>query len=456
MAKVRTRFVCSECGSVSTRWLGRCPHCGEWNTLAEETEKAAVPAAAASSVRQNDTKLAPLGEIKLETVTRLTTGIGELDTVLGGGIVPGALILLSGDPGIGKSTLVLQTAAAVSNAAGPVLYASGEESAGQIKLRAERLGIDPQGLFVQADTYLDSVLKAAETEKAELLIVDSIQTMYTGDCDSAPGSQGQVREGTNKLMNFAKSTGIPVIVVGHVTKEGTIAGPRLMEHLVDVVLYLEGERHYQFRVLRSMKNRFGSTHETGLFTMSERGLEELVNPSALLLAERSAGQAGSAVAAVMDGMRPLVGEVQALTSRSVFSVPRRTVVGMDYNRLILLLAVLEKRAGLNLSAQDVYINVAGGLKVNETAADLPVALSVVSSFRDMAMDKNTVVMGEIGLTGDIRRVPHVRRRIQEAAKLGFTRFIIPVGNADDRDKKKYDIVAVKTLREAVEAAFNGT
>ena len=280
--------------------------------------------------------------------------------------------------------------------------------------------------------------------------------MYTGDCDSAPGSQGQVREGTNKLMNFAKSTGIPVIVVGHVTKEGTIAGPRLMEHLVDVVLYLEGERHYQFRVLRSMKNRFGSTHETGLFTMSERGLEELVNPSALLLAERSAGQAGSAVAAVMDGMRPLVGEVQALTSRSVFSVPRRTVVGMDYNRLILLLAVLEKRAGLNLSAQDVYINVAGGLKVNETAADLPVALSVVSSFRDMAMDKNTVVMGEIGLTGDIRRVPHVRRRIQEAAKLGFTRFIIPVGNADDRDKRKYDIVAVKTLREAVEAAFNGT
>jgi len=273
-------------------------------------------------------------------------------------------------------------------------------------------------------------------------------------------------------MNFAKSTGIPVIVVGHVTKEGTIAGPRLMEHLVDVVLYLEGERHYQFRVLRSMKNRFGSTHETGLFTMSERGLEELVNPSALLLAERSAGQAGSAgraalvglpggqpvppVAAVMDGMRPLVGEVQALTSRSVFSVPRRTVVGMDYNRLILLLAVLEKRAGLNLSAQDVYINVAGGLKVNETAADLPVALSVVSSFRDMAMDKNTVVMGEIGLTGDIRRVPHVRRRIQEAAKLGFTRFIIPVGNADDRDKRKYDIVAVKTLREAVEAAFNGT
>lgn len=456
MAKVRTRFVCSECGSVSTRWLGRCPHCGEWNTLAEETEKTAVPAAAASSVRQNDTKPAPLGEIKLETVTRLTTGIGELDTVLGGGIVPGALILLSGDPGIGKSTLVLQTAAAVSKAAGTVLYASGEESAGQIKLRAERLGIDPKGIFVQADTHLDSVLKAAETEKAGLLIVDSIQTMYTGDCDSAPGSQGQVREGTNKLMNFAKSTGIPVIVVGHVTKEGTIAGPRLMEHLVDVVLYLEGERHYQFRVLRSMKNRFGSTHETGLFTMSERGLEELVNPSALLLAERSAGQAGSAVAAVMDGMRPLVGEVQALTSRSVFSVPRRTVVGMDYNRLILLLAVLEKRAGLNLSAQDVYINVAGGLKVNETAADLPVALSVVSSFRDMAMDKNTVVMGEIGLTGDIRRVPHVRRRIQEAAKLGFTRFIIPVGNADDRDKRKYDIVAVKTLREAVEAAFNGT
>ena len=311
-------------------------------------------------------------------------------------------------------------------------------------MRADRLNIKVDDLFVQADTYLDSVLKEAKSRNVGLLIVDSIQTMYTSDCDGAPGSQTQVREGTNKLMNFAKSTGIPVIVIGHVTKEGAIAGPRLMEHLVDTVL---------FRVLRSMKNRFGSTNETGLFTMTEGGLEELVNPSALLLAERSAGQAGSTVAAVMDGMRPLMGEIQALTSRSVFAVPRRTVVGMDYNRLILLLAVLEKRAGINLSTQDVYINVAGGLKMSETAADLPVALSVVSSFRDLPVHAETVVMGEIGLTGDIRRVPHARRRIQEAAKLGFKRFIIPEGNRDDIDVKKYDILCVKTVKEAIEKAF---
>lgn len=453
MAKIKTRFVCNNCGSVSTRWLGRCPQCGEWNTLVEEQTVPQAPKGVASSVRSEGTEPELLKSVRMESMSRLQTGIDELDTVLGGGIVPGALILLSGDPGIGKSTLVLQTAAAVSREAGTVLYASGEESAGQIKMRADRLNINVDGLFVQADTYLDSVLKEAKSRNVGLLIVDSIQTMYTSDCDGAPGSQTQVREGTNKLMNFAKSTGIPVIVIGHVTKEGAIAGPRLMEHLVDTVLYLEGERHYQFRVLRSMKNRFGSTNETGLFTMTEGGLEELVNPSALLLAERSAGQAGSTVAAVMDGMRPLMGEIQALTSRSVFAVPRRTVVGMDYNRLILLLAVLEKRAGINLSTQDVYINVAGGLKMSETAADLPVALSVVSSFRDLPVHAETVVMGEIGLTGDIRRVPHARRRIQEAAKLGFKRFIIPEGNRDDIDVKKYDILCVKTVKEAIEKAF---
>ena len=453
MAKIKSRYVCTECGSVSAKWLGRCPQCGQWNTLHEEIEAPPAPAAARSVVRRAGKSPAALKDIKSEETARLVTGIGELDAVLGGGIVPGALILLSGDPGIGKSTFVLQLASAVCGAAGTVLYATGEESAGQIKLRARRLGIDAPELLIQADTYLDAVLKTAENEKAGLLIVDSIQTMYTSDCDGAPGSQGQIREGTNKLMNFTKSTGMPVVVIGHVTKDGAIAGPRLMEHLVDVVLYLEGERQYQFRILRSMKNRFGSTNEAGIFTMSETGLKELLNPSALLLAERSAGEAGSAVAAGMDGFRPLLGEVQALTSRSVFAVPRRTVVGMDYNRLILLLAVLEKRVGLNLSTQDVYINIAGGLKLNEPAADLPVALAIVSSLRDVVVDKNTALMGEIGLTGDIRRVPHVRRRVQEAAKLGFTRFILPRGNKDDMGRHTYDVVYVKNLGEALRAAF---
>ena len=283
MAKIKTRFVCNNCGSVSTRWLGRCPQCGEWNTFVEEQTVPQAPKGVASSVRSEGTEPELLKSVRMESMSRLQTGIDELDTVLGGGIVPGALILLSGDPGIGKSTLVLQTAAAVSREAGTVLYASGEESAGQIKMRAERLNIKVDGLFVQADTYLDSVLKEAKSRNVGLLIVDSIQTMYTSDCDGAPGSQTQVREGTNKLMNFAKSTGIPVIVIGHVTKEGAIAGPRLMEHLVDTVLYLEGERHYQFRVLRSMKNRFGSTNETGLFTMTEGGLNASRRPSPIKL-----------------------------------------------------------------------------------------------------------------------------------------------------------------------------
>lgn len=457
MAKAKTRYVCTNCGSVSSRWLGRCPQCGEWNTMQEETLQPEAPKAAQSMQRSGPASQAqPLSSIAMEDMVRIQTGIGELDRVLGGGIVPGALILLSGDPGIGKSTLVLQLAAAVCQKNGPVLYGSGEESAGQIKMRAQRLGIAADNLVIQADTSLDNILAEAKRRHPRLLIVDSIQTMYNSNVEGTPGSLAQIREGTGRLMTFAKSEGLPVVVIGHVTKDGAIAGPRMMEHMVDVVLYFEGERNYQFRVLRGIKNRFGSTNESGLFTMTRKGLQELENPSALLLAERAADQAGSAVAAVLDGMRPMLGEIQALTAHSVFAVPRRTASGMDYNRLIILLAVLEKRLGVPLGSQDVYINVVGGLRLTETAADLPVALAVYSSLRDISMDSRTVVMGEVGLTGDIRRVPQALRRVKEAAKMGFTTFILPKGNLEDIEQDKFPtcrFYGVATLRQAIEKAF---
>ena len=453
MAKIKTRYVCSNCGSVSSRWLGRCSQCGEWNTMVEETVAPEAPKAAQSMVRSGPaSQAASLADIAMEDMARMETGIGELDRVLGGGIVPGALILLSGDPGIGKSTLVLQLAAAVCDKNGTVLYGSGEESAGQIKMRAQRLGISTPDLIIQADTSLDHILDEAKKRRPALLVVDSIQTMYSQSVEGTPGSLAQIRENTSRLMTFAKSEGIPV----DVTKDGAIAGPRMMEHMVDVVLYFEGERNYQFRILRGIKNRFGSTNESGLFTMTSSGLSELENPSQLLLAERAADQAGSAVAAVLDGMRPMLGEIQALTAHSVFAVPRRTASGMDYNRLIILLAVLEKRLGVPLGSQDVYINVVGGLRLTETAADLPVALAVYSSLRDISMDSRTVVMGEVGLTGDIRRVPQALRRVKEAAKMGFNTFILPKGNLEDIETDQFPdchFLGVATLREAIEKAF---
>ena len=452
MAKLKTRFMCQECGYDSPKWLGRCPACGEWNTMVEEqisrghNKMDHKPSSSKPcSIRDVDTSKAP----------RLGTGLAEVDRVLGGGIVPGALILIGGDPGIGKSTLMLQVATGISREDRTVLYVSGEESAAQTRMRAERLGTLCDNLLIMTETNLDDIEAEAVRLKPALLIVDSIQTMYSPDVGSAPGSVGQVRESTGKLLRLAKESGISIAVIGHVTKEGNIDGPRLQEHMVDVVLYFEGERSYAFRVLRAIKNRFGSTNESGIFSMEETGLAEVRNPSALLLTERPDHTPGSVVLACLQGVRPLLIEVQALVSTTCFGMPRRTAAGFDYNRLILLLAVLEKRVGLMLANQDAYVNAVGGLKVDEPAADLAVALAVASSFRNMAVQGRTVVMGEIGLTGEVRMVPRVDVRIGEAATLGFKKFIIPAGNMPTLKTRRdgLEIIGVSNVVEAMEAVF---
>ncbi|WP_288772191.1 DNA repair protein RadA [uncultured Megasphaera sp.] len=458
MAKSKTQYVCKACGSISSRWLGKCPQCGAWNTLIEQTVTPAATSTNRRRKRQGEAA-APtvLSAIAMEATSRLETHIGELDRVLGGGLVRGSIVLLSGDPGIGKSTLVLQLAAAIGKQGYAVLYGSGEESAAQIKMRAQRLGITGTEIIVQAETSLENILREAGTRRPALVIIDSIQTMFCGESDGTPGSLAQIRECTGTLLTFAKSEGITVLIIGHVTKDGNIAGPRVLEHMVDTVLYFEGEKNYQFRVLRSIKNRFGSTRESGLFTMKAGGLAELTNPSRLFLAERTAAPAGSAIVAVMDGMRPLLTEIQALTTRSVFPVPRRTASGMDYNRLLILLAVLEKRAGLQFNTQDVYINIVGGLKISETAADLAVAAAIFSGMQDRPLDGRLLVLGEVGLTGDIRRVSHAARRVREGVKLGFNACILPYGNREEVQGENITgchLYYVKTLREALETAFS--
>jgi len=397
----------------------------------------------------------PITQVDTTAVGRRITGVCEFDRVLGGGIVPGALMLIGGDPGIGKSTLLLQVAAGVSERYGPVLYVSGEESAVQTRMRAERLGSLSNHLFIMTETNLDEIAAAANAMKPALVIIDSIQTMFNAEIPSAPGSVGQVREATGKLLRFAKETDVPVAIIGHVTKEGNIAGPRLLEHMVDVVLYFEGERNYAFRVLRAMKNRFGSTNDSGIFSMEEDGLKEVVNPSVLLLAERTHDMPGSVVLACLEGVRPLLIELQALVSTTVFGMPRRMAAGFDYNRLILLMAVLEKRVGLSLANQDAYVNAVGGIKIDEPAADLAVALAIASSFRNAAVNSQTVVMGEVGLTGEVRMVSRVDIRISEAATLGFKRFVIPAGNVPGLKTKQQglEIVGVRDVTEAMEAVF---
>jgi len=452
LSKVKIKFCCTECGADSLKWLGRCPGCGAWNTMVEEI----AAAKADKRIRfVQGSKPKPITQVDTTAVGRRITGVAEFDRVLGGGIVPGALMLIGGDPGIGKSTLLLQVAAGVSAQYGPVLYVSGEESAVQTRMRAERLGSLSNHLFIMTETNLEEITVAANAMKPALVIIDSIQTMFSAEIPSAPGSVGQVREATGKLLRFAKETDVPVAIIGHVTKEGNIAGPRLLEHMVDVVLYFEGERNYAFRVLRAMKNRFGSTNDSGIFSMEENGLTEVVNPSVLLLAERSHNMPGSVVLACLEGVRPLLIELQALVSTTVFGMPRRMAAGFDYNRLILLMAVLEKRVGLSLANQDAYVNAVGGIKIDEPAADLAVALSIASSFRNIAVDSQTVVMGEVGLTGEVRMVSRVDIRISEAATLGFKRFVIPAGNLPGLKLKQQGlkIVGVRDVTEAMEAVF---
>ena len=453
MAKGKTKFVCQECGAESPKWVGKCPGCAAWNTFVEEVEAvvktAGVASAALSGTRERPR---PIAEIESAREPRIDAGSDELNRVLGGGLVPGSLILVGGDPGIGKSTLLLQTSCHLARKPLRVLYVTGEESARQIKMRAERLGAQAPTLFVLCETNTDLIFEALDEVRPDILVVDSIQTVYQPGVTSAPGSVSQVRECTGLFMRIAKQRGIATLLVGHVTKEGAIAGPRILEHMVDTVLYFEGERHNSYRMLRAVKNRFGSTNEIGIFEMAESGLTEVKNPSELFLSERPLGVAGSIVVASMEGTRPVLVELQALVASTNFPSPRRMATGVDYHRLNLIIAVLEKRIGLHMQSQDAYLNVAGGIKLDEPAADLGVAVALASSYRERATSPTAVVFGEIGLTGEVRGVSRVDQRVNEALKLGFSRVILPEKSMKQwTPPRGIEIVAVRTVQEALQA-----
>lgn len=448
-------FRCQECGFASPK-AGTCPDCarqGIYLQLVEERRSTVggrrAPTHASGAGSRQGSAPVPLAEVSLEGGERTATGVGELDRVLGGGVVRGSLVLIGGDPGIGKSTLLLQASRALADLGPPVLYVSGEESAAQVKLRAERLGISAPGLYLLAETELEAVEAHAESLKPRVLVVDSIQTVYLSDLESAPGSVSQVRECGGRLMFLAKRKGIATFLVGHVTKEGALAGPRVLEHLVDTVLYFEGERHHTYRVLRAVKNRFGSTNEIGVFEMTERGLAEVKNPSEFFLAERPGGAPGSVVVSSLEGSRPLLLELQALVSPANFGTPRRTVLGMDYNRVCLLLAVLEKRLGFPLQAQDVFVNVAGGARIVEPAADLGLIVAAASSYMDRPLAGNLVVLGEVGLAGEVRAVAGLETRLREAAALGFTGAVVPRNNLSDQKPFPLEAQGVASIDEAI-------
>ncbi len=445
--KVRSSFACSECGFESPKWLGRCPDCGSWNSVAERT---GVLAAAFG----NGAEPLELSAVGSEDEPRTSLGIAEFDRVLGGGVVPGTLVLIGGDPGIGKSTLLLQVAASLCGGGRNALYISGEESASQLKLRASRVGVDGERLFVLTETDLDLALEEAARLSPAMLIVDSIQTVHNASVQQAAGSIAQLRQCTMDLMRWAKGSGVPVFIVGHVTKDGDIAGPRLLEHIVDVVLYLEGERFSSYRLLRGVKNRFGSVDEVGVFEMTAEGLRGVENPSAVFITERAGDAIGSVVVPTMEGSRPLLVEVQALTSPSVTPAPRRTANGLDYNRLLLVSAVLSRRLGESLASQDIVVSVAGGLRVLEPAMDLAVALSIVSSHRDRSIRLDLVMFGEIGLTGELRSVGHLERRLNEAERLGFRRCILPEASVRrQQPNTEMELLPASTLREAIRAGL---
>lgn len=453
MAKIKTVFYCTACGNETPKWQGKCPACGEWNTMIEHVEKPSAAGKARPAPVGTSRTAQRLSEVLTDREIRFSTGMGELDRVLGGGAVAGSLVLVGGAPGIGKSTILLQICNRLC-VERKVLYVSGEESEKQLKLRAQRLGVEPEELFVLSETRLSDILETAETVQPDILIVDSIQTLYNELSESAPGSVSQVKDCTMTLMQLSKSQGLTVFVVGHINKDGAIAGPKVLEHMVDCVLYFEGDPNSSYRLLRAAKNRFGSTNEIGVFEMGDSGLIEVPNPSKMLLQGRPEGAPGTCVACVMEGTRPILAEVQALVAKTTFNVPRRTADGFDFNRAALLLAVAERRGGMKLSAFDAYINVIGGLRLDEPGADLPVVLAVASSYRDQVIPNDLVAIGEVGLTGEIRAVSHMQQRIAEVSRLGFRRCIIPKNSPEKLDiPSTLTVYRVKNLREAIEVAM---
>ncbi|MEN6520895.1 MAG: DNA repair protein RadA [Armatimonadota bacterium] len=458
MAKAQqTKFVCQSCGYESPKWLGKCPDCGEWASLVEQIIE---PEPKKKSVTNSGfvgslTPPEPVTKIRSGESSRTKTDISEFDRVLGGGVVPGSLILIGGDPGIGKSTLLTQVANNLSRNAGRTLYVSGEESVEQIKLRSDRLGVATEELLLATETNIEAISHYIETTQPKFVIVDSIQAVYHPELFSASGTVSQVRNCTSVLARIAKSTGIPVFIVGHVTKEGALAGPRVLEHMVDTVLYFEGDRHMTYRILRAVKNRFGSTDELGIFEMREAGLTEVSNPSEMLLLERPEHGTGSVVTSTVEGSRPILVEIQALVAPSYFSSPRRMTTGVDYNRTLMLLAVLEKRVGLSLANQDVYVNVAGGLKIMEPAVDLAIALAVASNFREIPIDPKTVVLGEIGLSGEVRAVGQIEKRLKEAGRLGFNQAIVSGRNTHKLGRGLgIEVRGVDALWQAIDIGLN--
>ncbi|MCJ7458037.1 MAG: DNA repair protein RadA [candidate division Zixibacteria bacterium] len=445
--KLKTIFICQNCGSSFPKWMGKCPDCGSWNSLVEEKvskkrEKSYEKGEIAAPV--------PLNQVRSGEEDRIKTGIGELDRVLGGGVVRDSVVLVGGDPGIGKSTLLLQTTQKVAESSGRVLYITGEESLKQVKLRAQRMGIDSDRIDILTETNLDSILETLGQNPPVMAVVDSIQTTYSLNLESAPGSISQIRECASKLINFAKGKGVAVFLVGHVTKDGSLAGPRVLEHMVDTVLYFEGEKNYAYRILRSVKNRFGSSNEIGVFQMEEKGLVEVSNPSELFLSEMGEGTSGSVVVCSLEGTRPLLVELQALVTPTVYGMPQRVCSGIDYKRLSLLLAILEKRENLRVSSTDVFVNVAGGVWIDEPAIDLGIVTAVVSNFKNIPVKKDTLIMGEVGLGGEVRGISQVERRIKEGEKLGFKRCIIPESNFRNlKENFKIEVSGVRNLKEAL-------
>ena len=450
MAKVKTKWICQNCGYETAKSLGKCPECSSWGSFVEEIEQTA---AQRTSLPLDDIKPCLIDEITIDHSIRVSTGIEEFDRVLGGGLVQGSLVLLAGDPGIGKSTILLQTGKSVCSGGKKILYVSAEESASQIKLRAERLGVKSDKLYIYSQTNFDLIKRQIEEMKPDMVVIDSIQAVYSQNITSSPGSVSQIRECTNILMDIAKNKNITVVVIGHVTKDGNIAGPKVLEHMVDTVIYFEGDRYKSYRLLRCMKNRFGTTNEVGVFNICDDGLHEISNPSELFLNERTKNiTPGSVVIATNEGTRPVLIEIQALVGTTPYPSPRRVSNGIDYNRLLMILAVLEKRIGLNLSKQDVYVNVIGGLEIDEPAADLGVALAVATCARDVIVSPDSVIVGEIGLSGEIRSVNNLDKRIKEAEKLGFKKIIIPKSNKIKReDFKDIEIVPVERLMDAITA-----